>query len=78
MAFKAEEGMSTATSVSAGSIKILGRRRKEKAVLEKGVMLGCGEIQMYTYRKGSRTIGCSTQEGLQVPVHVESHFDLFG
>lgn len=34
--------MSTTTSVSVGSIKILGRRRKEKAVLEKGVMLGRG------------------------------------
>lgn len=74
MAFKA-------ASVSAGSMwhsKTLGRRRHEKAVLEKGVMLRGRGIQMYTYRKGSRTTGCLTQESLEVPVHVESHFDLFG
>lgn len=78
VAFKAEEGMS-ATSVSAGSMwhsKALGRRN-EKAVLEKGGQPG-GGIQMYTYRKGKRTTGSLTRATLEVLVHVENHFVLFG
>lgn len=77
MAFRAEEGTS-ATSVLAGSmwhIKPPGQRKAE-AGLEKGP--GWWGIQMYIYRKGGRTAGDLTREGLGVPVHLEGHLDLFG
>lgn len=77
IASKAEEGVS-ATSVSAGSLcqasPWAGETRKLSLRRESGWW---GHPDVYLQER-SRTTGYLTREGLEIPVDVESHFDLFG